>query len=189
MIGIMHLDINTPKGQISLKQEQYVLSVLRQKYPDKYVIQTPKQLDAKCDGIIVSNQTMCMDSVYEIKCRENLVMEPDGSFSYVSPKGIHYPETSWLITYEKIEACVDIATKLRIPFIGLLYLTTSNVCMQFHISDANGNYMFEFDVKNTNTQKTTNGGRINRDNAYLPFKCATQILSPSDFKAVLNHSV
>lgn len=179
----MNLDINTPKGQISLMQEQTALNALRAKF-NRTIVQTPKKLDAKCDGMILSADNSTINSVYEIKCRENLEVGDDGLVYYVSPNGRRYVEDTWLITNEKITSCVDVASKLRVPFIGLLYIVPSNIVFQFHISNAMGNYMFPFDVKNTRTQKTTNGGQIMRDNAYLPFKYARIVLDKNDFQII-----
>lgn len=171
------LDINTARGQVSLFHEQKIINLLIKKYGAN-IIQTPKHLDAVCDGMVI-NPDGCINSIYEFKCRDNLIQKDDGI--YYQSGTYSQKEDSWLITHNKILECVDVASKLKVPFIGWLYLINSNIVYQFNITDSHGKYLFEFDVKNTKTQKTINGGTINRNNAFLPFKYSHQILVPSDF--------
>ena len=65
---------------------------------------------------------------------------------------------------------------LRVPFIGFLYLIPDQIIMYWKITDKYGNFLFNFDVKNTRTQKTINGGSIIRTNAYLPFTKGIELL-------------
>ena len=63
-----------------------------------------------------------------------------------------------------------------VPFIGFLYLIKDDIVMYWKITDSQGNFLFDFDVKQTQTQKTINGGQIVRTNAYLPFNKGYDIL-------------
>ena len=48
--------------------------------------------------------------------------------------------------------------------------------MYWKITDKYGNFLFDFDVRNTRTQKTINGGSVIRTNAYLPLKEGNELL-------------
>ena len=65
---------------------------------------------------------------------------------------------------------------LRVPYLGFLYLIKDKIIMYWKITDKYGNFLFDFDIKNTRTQKTINGGSVVRTNAYLPFKKGNEIL-------------
>ena len=148
------MDILSPKGIESLKQEREIIEYVSKKWKVSF-IETNKDLPACCDGIIVQKKHIV--GVYEVKCR-NLNLEELENFG------------SWLVTYEKIEKCITISKLLCVPFIGFLYLIKSNLCMYWKITDNNGNYLFDFSVENSLTQETINGGEIIRKNAYLPIK-------------------
>lgn len=79
---------------------------------------------------------------------------------------------SWLITHDKIRGCQKISEFLQIPFIGFLYLAPKHsderVLLFWKITNNKGKYLFEFDVHEEETQRTINGGKTTRMNAYLP---------------------
>jgi hypothetical protein len=82
---------------------------------------------------------------------------------------------SWLVTLDKIMDGKKLSEMLCVPFIGFLYLIKDDIVMYWKITDNQGNFLFDFDVKQTQTQKTINGGQIVRTNAYLPFNKGYEI--------------
>ena len=74
---------------------------------------------------------------------------------------------SWLITNEKIEQCKLLSKLLEVPFLGFLYLLEDKLVMFWKITNYNGEYEFDFEIKKTLTQKTISGGEIYRENAFL----------------------
>ena len=48
--------------------------------------------------------------------------------------------------------------------------------MYWKITNSDGEFLFNFDIKRTKTQKTINGGKIFRSNAYLPFEEGNELL-------------
>ena len=48
--------------------------------------------------------------------------------------------------------------------------------MYWKITNSDGEFLFNFDIKRTKTQKTINGGEIVRSNAYLPFEKGSELL-------------
>ena len=125
------------------------------------LIETDKNTDAKIDGIIIKNNELA--GVFESKCRDLSLMQ-------LRKFG------SWLITYEKLMDGKKISTMVRAPFIGFLYLIKDEIIMYWKITDKYGNFLFDYDVKETRTQRTINGGSIIRKNAFLPVKYGNEIV-------------
>jgi hypothetical protein len=154
------MDILTKKGQKSLEYERIMLeriSVLT----NVNIIETDKDMDAKVDGMI--SQDNQLTGIFESKCRDMSLMK-------LREFG------SWLVTFDKILDGRKLSQLLRVPFIGFLYLIPDEIIMYWKITDKYGNFLFDFDVKNTKTQKTINGGSIVRTNAYLPVKRGVELL-------------
>ena len=160
------MDILTTKGQKSLEYEKKMLEKIRKSICKKHknssmLIETNKDMDAKIDGVIVKNNEL--SGIFESKCRDMGLIQL-----------MEYG--SWLVTFEKILDGKRLSEMLRVPYLGFLYLIKDDIVMYWKITNKYGNFMFDFDVKNTRTQKTINGGIIMRTNAYLPFKEGNEIL-------------
>lgn len=149
------LDINTPKGQRSLEYERYMMEKIQYEICVK-LIETDKNTDARCDGIIVSHVNDKLIGVFESKCR-NMTLAELKRFG------------SWLVTHEKISDGQTVSRLLRVPFIGFLYLIPDDVILCWPITDKEGDYNFNFESKDTETQETINGGKVVRKNSFLPF--------------------
>jgi hypothetical protein len=148
----MSLDVNSPKGLITVIQEDNMLKYVEESW-GVTVIKTNKNDSAVCDGILVKDNVLV--GIFESKCR-NL------SLSQLEEYG------SWLITHEKIKACRLLSEYLKVPFIGFLYLIKDNLTMYWNITNKNGKYEFEFETANTETRRTINSGTTIRENAFLP---------------------
>jgi hypothetical protein len=146
------LDINTPKGQISLQQENKMLRRIEDYWGAK-IIETDKEKPSTVDGFLVKNNIIV--GVFESKCR-NLSLDELNGFG------------SWLITAQKIEKGRLISEYVGAPFLGFLYLLKDDKIMFWKITDDTGVYLFDFEAMETETQATINGGRVVRKNAYLP---------------------
>tara|TARA_R100000781_G_scaffold16701_2_gene13510 strand:+ start:1408 stop:1890 length:483 start_codon:yes stop_codon:yes gene_type:complete len=160
------MDILTTKGQKSLEYEKKMLEKIRKSICKKHknssmLIETNKDMDAKIDGVIIKNNEL--SGIFESKCRDMGLIQL-----------MEYG--SWLVTFEKILDGKRLSEMLRVPYLGFLYLIKDDIVMYWKITNKYGNFMFDFDVKNTRTQKTINGGIIMRTNAYLPFKEGNEIL-------------
>jgi len=161
----MNLDINTEKGQTSLKYERKMLDKIRYVMDSKHennsiLIETDKNTDSKIDGIIVKDNQI--SGIFESKCRNISLMD----LRFFG---------SWLVTFDKIMDGKKLSTMLRVPFIGFLYLIKDDIVMYWKITDKFGDFLFDFEVRNTKTQKTINGGTALRTNAFLPLKHGNEI--------------
>ena len=146
------MDILTEKGQQSLRYEDRMLDAIKKKYSVD-IIETDKDSPALCDGFMVRNGVTT--GVFESKCRNATVQDFE-------------KWGSWLVTYEKIDGLAWMSNKLYIPALGFLYSIPDDVILMWQITDREGNYKFEFRVEKTITQATINGGKAERENAYLP---------------------
>jgi hypothetical protein len=152
----MGLDINTPKGQKTVKEEIKMLKYVSKCFNVKIKI-TKKDKPFPHDGIISNPETNKIIGVFESKNRQITLQELEDW-------------GSWLITYEKLEKCRQVAKKYNVPLYGFLGIEKNNLVMYWKITDSEGNYLFEFDHYNTITQSTVNGGEAYRDNAFLPIE-------------------
>lgn len=150
----MGLDINTPKGQETLKQETKMLKYISDCFNVKIKI-TKKDKPFPHDGIILNCDNNQIIGVFESKNRQITLQELEDW-------------GSWLITYEKLEKCRHIAKKHNVPLYGFLGIEKNKLVMYWKITDNKGNYLFDFDHYNTITQSNVNGGKAYRENAFLP---------------------
>jgi hypothetical protein len=158
----MGLDINTPKGQVTLLHERKMMDKINRIWVGREIsfVETHKKFDSACDGFLVKMNTVI--GIHESKCR-NLTYEEIQKFG------------TWLVTAEKIEKCRAISEYLKVPFLGFLYLVPDDRILIWKITDENGNYLFDFKKERTQTQRTVNGGVANRINAFLPVKYAEEL--------------
>lgn len=150
----MGLDINTPKGQETVKQELAMLKYIEKCWGVQIKI-TKKDKPIDFDGIIIKDKKVV--GIFESKNRQE-------DLDFFEQRG------SWLITFDKLEKCRLEAKKRKVPFYGFLGIELSGAYLVWKISDENGNYLFDFDHYKTKTQASVNGGEAYRDNAYLPIK-------------------
>jgi hypothetical protein len=157
----MGLDINTPKGQKSL-QQMYDAARIYEQETRRVILLTDMKSDSVVDGMIVDLESLKMEALAEIKCREM-------TYEELRAHG------SWLITYSKLENGRKLAAQLRIAFYGILYLVPDKKVLVWKISDAKGKYLFDFKKEKTRTRATINGGWATRENAFLPIEYAVII--------------
>ena len=148
----MRLDIDTPKGQISLQQEQKMLYAIEQMYGVE-IVQTDKAKPCEVDGFIVKRGVVI--GVFESKCR-NLSIEQLRQF-----------DNEWLITFDKILAGLKASQFFKVPYYGFLYLVDDDVGIKLRMSDDLGNLIVRIRVDRPDTQKSINGGSVIRTNAYV----------------------
>jgi hypothetical protein len=153
------MDILTPAGQKTLADEQKAAAIYHKNCPNYRYIQTPKNMPALVDGVLISDKIL---AVVETKCRYDMDLDYFNS-AYKS---------EWLVTYEKISAAGKIGRDLGVPLVGFLYIVQSNCLLIQQITDEFGEMICTHYVKETETQKTVNGGKIVRPNCFISMKGA-----------------
>lgn len=149
----MSLDIATPKGQVSLRDEQIVARWFNRKEAHRY-LQTPKDSPAKVDAILSRGEEII--GLAETKCRYNITLQD-------FKRKFH---NEWLVTWEKVESGLKMAEQLCVPLYGFLYLVDDDTLLIVNLSKAKIRREF------TETQETINGGTIVRENAFISMEGA-----------------
>lgn len=148
------MDILTPRGQQTRRQEEMALTLFRETFPAFEFVETPKDRPADIDGLVLHKGGLV--SCVEVKCR-NMTMD-----TLVNEFG-----KKWLVTSDKIDRCVNVAKSLCIDFRGFLYLVPEKILLIVPIWSYEKGYVCRIDREVTETQRTVNGGTIFRENAYI----------------------
>ena len=172
----MGLDVNTPRGQKTREEEEKAISLWHDRFPLFQYIHTNKEEEARADALLVTGNQL--RAVSEIKCRWDVSLSTlFGEFS-----------GEWLVTNQKIIDCVTVAHLLNVPFIGMLWLVDEEALLYKTIWRPKEGYLFKFDIRLTKTQKTVNGGEVERLNAFIPMRDARIIRradTPSRFEDII----
>jgi len=153
------MDILTTLGQESRLWEMDAMDIWHRNSTSR-MVETPKEKPARVDGIIEVDGTI--KACYEIKCRKIALQKLLLDF-----KG------EWLVTAEKVLDGIDVARKLQVPFIGILYLEPDKKLLHKTIWRPSDGVVVAMRVRTTDTQKTINGGVIARQNAFIDMRDAT----------------
>ena len=149
----MTLDIQTERGQKSLRDEQRVADWFNAK-PGHWYIQTPKNAPAIVDAVLVRDYSLI--GVAETKCRYSITLSRfQSAFN-----------NEWLVTYSKIASALNLANGLCVPLFGFLYLVDDTTLLVQNLSRVT------MQVRTTQTQRTINGGLAIRENAFIPMDSA-----------------
>lgn len=154
---MVSLDILTPKGQESLRQEKRMLKAVEAAYGFQ-VVETDKNSPCEVDGFLVRDNTI--QGVFESKCR-NLTIEQLRKFN-----------NTWLVTFDKVLAGLQMSKQLYVPYYGLVYLLDEPCGLMIQLSDAMGSPIVKMEVAQTTTRRSINGGLAHRANAYVDMSTA-----------------
>ena len=156
----MRLDVNTPKGQITVSQEIEQLAILKNSTPDFEFIHTPKDRPADVDGFIVKDHSVV--GMFLSSCRTSTrdQMRKWGD--------------TWLLTFDKIQKAIPLAKQLCVPVYGCIYLVPDRMVLTLTLVSAKGEVMPNIRLERTQTQATVNGGQVVRTNAYISLETATE---------------
>jgi hypothetical protein len=89
-------------------------------------------------------------------------------------------ESSWLITYEKIEGGRRLADLMQVPFWGFLYFVKDHLLLAKKLYDPKAGWLAAFEVRCTETQATVNGGNAKRFNAFIDMRGSIEIRASAD---------
>jgi hypothetical protein len=153
------LDINTVAGKESAILESQMMREIEKSW-GVVVHETNKSGGKVFDGYMFRDDDLV--AIYECKNR-------NVSYEQLKQWG------SWLVTWKKLKDCQRVAKKYNVDFIGFLGVEKSDIILYWHICNKHGEFLFDFDVKETETQATINGGKATRYNAFLPLEYAKEI--------------
>lgn len=155
-MGEVHrLDVNTARGQQTLRDEERCLALISQAYPGWTFAPTLKDREATVDGFFLRDGVV--QAVVEQKSRYDVSYD----------EFVERYNNQWLITFEKIVKARDIANSLCVPLVGLLYIVRDGVCLTQSLWSQSRGWIVDIDIRKTHTQATVNGGKALRDNAYV----------------------
>lgn len=169
------MDIYSPKGLETLEQERRAAELIERSFPKYKYIGThkPEENESQNDAAAASVDAVLVENgkikcVCETKCRvmtrEKLVADYDNR---------------WLVTFDKVMNARIAAFHLGVPMVGILYLVPDDIVLMQRICDAPmnrelGRLCTSMVIETTVTQKTVNGGKALRTNAYIDMSGATE---------------
>jgi hypothetical protein len=160
----MNLDINTPRGQVTLQDERKAKVLFERAHPEFKYIDTPKDEISAVDGMVEKHGELF--GVVETKCRYDLTEK----FFRERWNGL------WLITHDKLKKGRMVSELLRVPLWGFLFIVDDNTLLtQKMFCPKSKLWIAPFHIERTQTQATVNGGSANRVNAFIDMNKAKVI--------------
>lgn len=159
------MDILTPKGQATVRQEEEAVAAFIARYPEFIYARTPKDKPSPVDAVLVKSGVV--SAVVETKCRQMTASTLRSSF-----------KSEWLVTGQKVEDGIQVAKSLCVPYVGFLYLVPDKLLLVAKIWD--GEYKVPIRWEETETQATVNGGLATRVNAFINMSGAITISAASE---------
>ena len=148
------LDINSPRGRIAAADQLRAVEIVFGGANGFNFFSTATDDAAAIDGFIVRSNIIT--GVAEIKSRDT---------SYETLLGQYHGE--WLLTFQKLLDLQKVSQLLKIPGYGLLYLIPSDMVLVLTLVNSLGTIVCRHREELTATQRTCNGGSIQRNNAYI----------------------
>lgn len=155
------LDVLTPRGEITRDEEKRAICLIETRYPSLHFIPTPKdplnkpeRVAAILDAIVLLNGTLYATA--EVKCR---------NMSLDTLERTHSGE--WLMSWDKIAGGVEGHRLFRVGMVGILYLVPDDAVLMLRLLDDDGFVVPPVRLAATVTQRTVNGGKAKRNNAYI----------------------
>jgi len=157
----MSLDVNTPLGQQTLRDEGFAADLFERHYKARY-LHTPKDRASRLDAFVLKGNTLC--AVALTSCRYNVTLATFHSTF----------DCEMLLTWRKVQVGAWLSRGLQVPLLGLLYFVPDRVLMVAKLYDLD-HWAVPFRRALTETQATVNGGRALRMNVFIDMSRATQI--------------
>lgn len=163
------LDINTPRGQVTVEQERRLAKLFELGYPGLSYVHTPKGKPSGVDAVIVNGRgEPKIEAVVESKCREMSMHDLTTKF-----------KNEWLVTFAKLAVGQHVADILCVPYYGFLYLVPDDLLLFVCLYVPGRGWLTRFRVEQTETQATVNGGSAVRANAYIDMSSARLVNADS----------
>lgn len=159
------LDSETPRGKIFIQNQNLIEEYLSSKgYTVLRTSTKTDHADAILGKVIDGSLTVC--AVAEIRSRINAGNQKL-TVDYLNSNG-------YLVSKHKIDHGQKASSVLGVPYYLIVNLMADELLLVWKVTDDNGELLFDFDVRETWTKETCNGGRVKRVNCFLPMKnCKT----------------
>jgi hypothetical protein len=142
----MSLDINTPRGQESVVEENEMLDILKSNY-DSLFIHTPIESAAAIDGLIIKDNQLI--GIFESKCRRDTLHKFQTAYN-----------NEWLVSWHKLQAGATLSKMLCVPFWGFLYLVPDQLLLVQKLTDTKGECVSKVRKEQRKTSACCNGGTM-----------------------------
>ena len=150
------MDCKTPEGKKFMTHASDAVEIFnRNALNGTKFVYTHPDAPATLDGIIVTKGIV--NGVVEIKSRQN-------TFEEICNFENH---SGWLISANKILAGKKASEYFSCPFYGFLYCIPDKELYIIRIFNADTSNACPYEIKETKTQATCNGGDAERQNAYV----------------------
>jgi len=160
----VNLDINTPKGIPFGKLQFEAIEIVLPYMNGMSFVHTPVTGAASVDGFFYKDNVIT--ALAEVKSRQCSLEHFMTVF-----KG------EWLITAQKLVNLKLYCQCFGVVGYGILYLPKSGIVLKRKLV-YNGSFVEEFRRETTKTQKSVNGGEIERLNAFVPMHRAMKYEKP-----------
>jgi hypothetical protein len=142
----MSLDINTPRGQESVAEENEMIDLLRSQF-DSLFIHTPIESAASVDGLIIKDHSL--SGIFESKCRRDTLQTFQTSY-----------HNEWLVSFHKLQAGATLSKMICVPFWGFLYLVPDQLLLVTKLTDSQGKFVAKMRIEQRKTSACCNGGTM-----------------------------
>jgi hypothetical protein len=156
------LDILSPRGQQTVREEEEACSIFLTRHPAYSIIHTAKDGTACVDSLLVRNGVL--RALVETKCRKCTRQTFHNAFN-----------SEWLITRDKLVDGYRTARGLNVPFVGFLYLVPDRTLIFATFWRPDAGWVVPIRSERTETQATVNGGKALRMNAFVDMAGAREV--------------
>jgi hypothetical protein len=161
------LDINTPRGQVTLTDEEKAVAIFQARYPNYTYVHTDKTTMAKMDGLLVRDGKL--SGMVLTSCRYGCTV---ATFE-------HNWNWEWMVTWRKVALGAWLAKHMQTRLYGFIYVVNDDTLMIQKLFDPSKQpaerWLTPIRVAYTETQATVNGGTAWRHNAYVKVDKATKV--------------
>lgn len=135
-----------------------------------YTVLSIKQKHNHIDAVLgkkIDGRLTCC-GVAEIKSRQ-FARNQKLTVSYLSENG------GYLVSKHKIDRGQTLGKMLGVPYFLIVHLMEDDCLLVWEVTDDNGEYKFDFEIRRSLTKETCNGGLIERINCFLPISKSKRI--------------
>jgi hypothetical protein len=157
----MSLDINTPRGQESVAEENEMLDILHSNFNSLF-IHTPIKSAASIDGIIIKDNSLT--GLFESKCRRDTLQTFQTQYN-----------NEWLVSFHKLQAGATLSKLMCVPFFGFLYLVPDKIILIIKLTDDQGKFIAKIRIDQRKTSACCNGGTMIDTCGFINISGAKQI--------------